>query len=734
MPTSIVWEIDGNPYYHWGNDMQTFFNNEGKYTVKLNTVFGTCKDSAVSVIDVKEKPALQGFVADVIENCGAPSLVKFRDTTKGAVKWDWDFNHNYAGGKFTSTQQAPSHTYDLNSTYQVLLRVTNAAGCSTEVFQFVRVNPPNVFLQLVNSSGIYTQFAGCDSLRISLKAGTDIDSITQYLWNFGDGYTSTEAEPTHLFTIAGSYLVSLQYTTANGCKGTQYFYNSFTVHQKPNAEFTSLSGTTICGNTPVLFQRDLSTNGLWAYWQVDGIYHTGYYYNQLEHRFQDTGTYTITHVVMNDGCRDTVTKVNYIQVKSPQVKITEVRNTCEGNRGLVTFTQRPNPGEKWTWDFGDGHSVTTTTQQLEVSHQYTKTGQYTATLTVTSGACTLQDAVPVYVMIKQAPKLTAAKTTVCAEEPLPYTLSNLEISSYPGVWVYHYAEVYQYGDGTTTSTLGDYYYENWITSTTYQGSIRQLQKGQDSVRVITREVHFNCLDTSNYIPIKVIGAQAGFSVVKDQQCFNTSFQFKDTSNPYNTKITSWEWDFGDGTVQTYSQGGTVNHIYKEPGIYPVRLRIRDTSGCVASSSASSSTVQVYGPKAAFVPSGTAVNLNATVYFQNTTNSHGGYGTVYTWNFGDGSPLSNDYSPSHTYQKAGTYTVKLTAFDAGTGCRSEAAQVIVVKNFNSAFSVSTSFLNSAKCPPMVARFTNTSVNYTHVKWDFGDGFTAGNVNYPVHIYE
>jgi gliding motility-associated-like protein len=128
-----------------------------------------------------------------------------------------------------------------------------------------------------------------------------------------------------------------------------------------------------------------------------------------------------------------------------------------------------------------------------------------------------------------------------------------------------------------------------------------------------------------------------------------------------------------------------------------------------------------------------VPLNSTIYFYNNTNSYGVNNPTYQWDFGDGHH-STGYYPSNTYVNPGTYTVTLVATDPVSGCSSSYSQTIMVNNFNYAFQMSSSYISSNSCPPVLVRFTNTSYNYIRVSWDFGDGVTADNINYPTHIYD
>jgi gliding motility-associated-like protein len=262
--------------------------------------------------------------------------------------------------------------------------------------------------------------------------------------------------------------------------------------------------------------------------------------------------------------------------------------------------------------------------------------------------------------------------------------------------------------------------------------MRNLQKGKDSVRTITHQDYFGCYDTTNFIPIKISGATAGFEVVTDNVCFKSPVSFRDTSNAENTTIVSRQWNFGDGQTQTVTNGGVVSHLYSNPGMYYVSLKITDASGCSSTTNYTTHAVSVNGPKAAFSVSEVNAHLNATIHFYNNTNNYNSYNTQYEWQFGDGN-TSNEYYPSYTYTKPGNYKIRLIAKNPDSGCTDTAYQEITVKNFNANFSFASSFVNSIECSPTLVQFRNTSYDYSHVTWDFGDGFTSDNINYPSHVY-
>jgi PKD repeat protein len=133
--------------------------------------------------------------------------VNFTDTsTNSPTSWSWTFGD---GG--TSTSQNPSHQYASANSYTVSLQATNAGGSDTETktnYITVTVAPP-----VANFSGSPT--SGNAPLTVNFT-DSSTNTPTSWSWNFGDGGTSTAQNPSHQYTSANSYTVSLQATNAGG--------------------------------------------------------------------------------------------------------------------------------------------------------------------------------------------------------------------------------------------------------------------------------------------------------------------------------------------------------------------------------------------------------------------------------------------------------------------------------------------------------------------------------------
>jgi PKD repeat protein len=207
-------------------------------------------------------------------------------------------------------------------------------------------------------------------------------------------------------------------------------------------------------------------------------------------------------------------------------------------------------------------------------------------------------------------------------------------------------------------------------------------------------------------------------------CVGEVMFFNSTSTIQNGyQIVSWTWDMGDGS----SPIGQVNPLYQYPaaGDYDVTLTVVTANGC---SDVITQTVTVTpSPAAAFTVA--PVCLGAQTSFMNATTIDPIYNGAlsYTWNFGDGSPVSNDIDPVHTYATSGTFTVTLTVV-SDDGCTDQIQLPALVSALPQA-----QFVAGNACEGNATQFTDlsfgTSLTYD---WQFGDGNTSTLQN-PTNVY-
>ncbi len=201
--------------------------------------------------------------------------------------------------------------------------------------------------------------------------------IESWAWDFGDGSTSLEQNPSHTYKNAGSYTVSL---TVSGPDtfDTIIKENFITVYKTtPVANFDSDKTS---GVLPLTVNFSDSSNGLiesWAWDFGDGVTSTE---QNPSHTYENVGSYTVSLTVSNLDSSDTIIKENYITVKKPSPIANFGADVTNGLLPLsVSFTDS-SLGDIvfWYWSFGDG--LTSTSQNP--THVYSSADSFTVSLTV----------------------------------------------------------------------------------------------------------------------------------------------------------------------------------------------------------------------------------------------------------------------------------------------------------------------------------------------------------------
>jgi len=139
----------------------------------------------------------------------APLTVQFTDaSTNAPTAWSWNFGD---GG--TSDQQHPSHTYNEPGTYTVALTVTNPGGSDT----LTRAGYITVSAPVLPPVAAFSAAPTTGTAPLTVKfTDASTNAPTGYFWTFGDGRTSIAQSPSHTYSTAGTYNVSLTATNAGG--------------------------------------------------------------------------------------------------------------------------------------------------------------------------------------------------------------------------------------------------------------------------------------------------------------------------------------------------------------------------------------------------------------------------------------------------------------------------------------------------------------------------------------
>jgi gliding motility-associated-like protein len=193
------------------------------------------------------------------------------------------------------------------------------------------------------------------------------------------------------------------------------------------------------------------------------------------------------------------------------------------------------------------------------------------------------------------------------------------------------------------------------------------------------------------------------------------------------------WYFGDGTGDTTTVPAS-SHTYTKTGLYPVMLVTIDSTTCNIADT-SYKHIRVGDNKAFldFISNKLPPCTNLTYDFTNTSTAVRGtfQPNIFTWDFGDNTPLVVETARpvTHTFAGPGTYKVTLSLNDS-TYCNSPAD---TVKTIRLSPEVRASFSTPANgCVPYNAVFVNNSLGGLNFSWDFGDGTSSTDDN-PTHLY-
>lgn len=260
---------------------------------------------------------------------------------------------------------------------------------------------------------------------------------------------------------------------------------------------------------------------------------------------------------------------------------------------------------------------------------------------------------------------------------------------------------------------------NGNTSTLPNPSASFIQAGVYNVKLTVKDASGQTAVSEKQITV-VSNPVADFAVDKLKACVNDSILFTDRSVNGSSPITSWSWDFGDGSNSVKQSPDAVKYTFSDQ--FKITLVVRDNNGC-QSSVTRSNYIQVSDIKAGFTSSSSkSCRGPLSVLFEDTTKT-GTQLYTYSWDFGDGQNASGK-SISHTYTNAGSYGVNLTVSNA-SGCNRSVLKenLVSILQPKAAFTAS----NTAGCAPLKVNFLNLSEtadsNNTVYQWTSSAAHTS-----------
>lgn len=626
-----------------------------------------------------QTPVPSFTVAGSVAGC-APFNVQFVNNSTNANSFLWDF-----GNGNTSTLANPTIVYLNAGVYSVKLIAFNANGNKDSLILSGFIN----VLQKPLTSFTVASAMTCENVPISfINNSQNADSS---VWDFGDGTTSNQTNPSHSYANAGTYSVTLiSFNSLYGCSDVQTKTNCITVHSSPVASFTADITSTCDVSQQFTFTSTSANTSAWLWSFGDGAISSQ---QNPNHTYGDSGSYSVTLVNTNSyGCTDTLVQPGYIHVLYNPIPNITVYDSS-GCIPFAAYFACSTSASSYLWNFGD--SVSSGTQNP--SHTYLDAGNYVITLTAnySNGCNNAVSFSPLAVYPSVFGEYSVTNYYGCSPLTVDFHNNSLGTGN---------SYLWDFGDGTTSIEINPSH-----VYTVADNYISHL-----SVTSIN-----GCTTTINRGPyITVRGADATFDADLFSGCPPLTVNFSSLTTAPGVQ---YNWNFGDGNTSSLAN---PQHIFLNSGSYNVSLQVTGTTGCssiynlpnVISVNNTQSNFSVPAPVTACAP----FNVNF---------SDSSAGAVsWQWDFGDGA-TSSDQNPSHTYMVPGVYNVSLGTHTNGSNCDQGIPlySSYIIKGGSADFSFTTEL-----CPPYTAYFNDSSVNAASWLWDFGDGTTSTQEN-PTHIY-
>ncbi|MEQ8623621.1 MAG: PKD domain-containing protein [Vicingaceae bacterium] len=766
------------------------FASKGVFDVRLiaKDTAGNA-DTLVKTVLVNEIPTAD-FSYVVKSMCLNQNQISFTNHSTQGLNYTWDF-----GDGNSSTLSNPTYSYADSGNYRVKLIVSDSIGCSSfkQANQVIRIEKTPELEFTVSDT------LGCDtSQQFSFNCPTD--SIANWLWDFGDGTTSNTQNPSHTYSSKGVYNIKLITTNQFNCLDTLEKLNYINVYKEPHLDFSS-SLTSGCRPLNVSFYNDSTNKGSSLSWSFgDGRRLNS---DSITTTFDSSGSYSITLISSyQNGCIDSITKPNFIQVNgdSKPSFTTDSMRLCKG--GSIKFRNTSLGGNSCTFNWNFGDSVRSTAKNP--SHTYNQTGSYTVTLTATdSNSCSSTYSKTIDINKTRA-SFSVDKTSGC----LPLTVNFKNHSTIADKWFW------DFGDGDTSHQISPshtYYssgkFDVSLVIETNSGCLDSIVH-HDFIHVFDDTISTNLSDTitgclplpidfsdnqlgavewqwdfgngdtsmakapsytyqspgtftislktlnsngcpiyfENYAIIKIDSIEPKISTLQFD-CSNTTIQLTDSTE----NISSWLWNFGDGTYSTLQ---SPVHKFPDTLVYNISLTLISNNGCSRSvylpSYIDFTNCLAGGQGPGSFNGGTSPPNNAdsinsnTIFAQNCapqivqltnpdTNAF-----AWNWSFGDGDSSSVEH-PIHVYRTPGVFDVQLITEDSVGKDTILWNDYITVSGPTSNFTSSISY----DCDSASVSFNNTSIGTSSWIWRFADVYDSSSItlthkypysnrNYPIQL--
>lgn len=543
-PTFHYWEFGDGNISSDPNPLHTY-QNAGTYTIKYRAGSQeTCNplDSATTTITFLPRQDVDFNISDTL--LCIPALVDFTNLSSptSAQNYIW----NFGDGSPTITVNSPQHNYTTTGTFQVTLTSSASGYCNPVVIDSATIIATD---DTINADFNYLTISDCDSFSLAFNNASF--GATNYLWSFGDGTTSTQINPSHTYTNAGTYQVKLVAESTGACDVADSLTLPVTFTPRQDVSFTVDNNSGCLPLTVSFTDQSIGGPGRTYLWTFGDGGPSSTSDTTVTHTYTTVGTFTAVLTVTDTGAcnvidSDTVTITTSNDSTTAAFTYTIVKDDCD--ELTVEFTDQSTNSTSVFWEFGDS----TTSTERNPLHTYTTADTFQVVMTVNAPAtCNVTDTARATFIKLPAVEALPVVNSGC----VPYQVDLQNNSS--------------------NATSYQWQLDNAFLSTDTLPVIELPNSGNYQLTLTAYNPN-TCNDSST--------ASVSFSVHELPTAY---FETDTNSYPIYTDVqfdnqssspARYLWEFGDGEI---SNEVDPAHFYTAEGTYGPCVNVTDSNSCEA---------------------------------------------------------------------------------------------------------------------------------------------------------
>jgi len=656
-----------------------------KVTLKVTSTYG-CTDTVSYYTKVNPMP-VAGFKINSSAECLQGNSFTLSDTSTGKATWFWTM-----GNRDTSVGKTPVYSYKTPGTYKITQHVITDKGCADTTSKTVTVYPHSNLSFIVNS---YGQCLKGNSFSFTGYGTNATSNITSWLYDFGDGQTSTLQNPTHTYSASGIYMVKLRTTTVNGCIDS--ISSNITVYPQPMPSF-SVDKNSQClnGNSFSFSDSSRISSGNIKTWIYDFGDGNGAISQNTSYSYKATGIYFVKLTTTSDnGCTETSSKSISVHGE-PQAdyKINKTVQCFSGNHYAFTDNSLSMDSVKnWSWNFGDS----TISMSQNPTHAYKNPGTYTVNFIAETGAgCTDKLSKKIKILPKPKAAFTIGNKSQCLSGN-SFSFTNKSLALLDTI----NSLAWNFGDGNISNL------KNPVNSYTNAG-----QYNVNLIITTNNGCKDSILDTVTVYPMP------------NPVIYGQGIICKGLSGTYSTTPiagSKYNWIVPGGNALSAKDSSAIKINWPDSASVKMYLYETNSFGCQG---VQSKTVNILPTSKPVISGPVQLCGEGKAIYQSPATA----GYSYLWNSEGGTIISGQNTSQITvnWDSLGTHHIK--EYQAiNNGCLDSGFYMITILKKPKA-----NFKFKNECVSDTFKFLDSSIDAVSYLWDFGDSTSSTSQN-PTHSF-